>query len=30
MEVWNIGVEACEGVLVGEEADIREFPAEDC
>ena len=30
MEIWNVGVEAGEGVLVGKEAGVGEFPAEDC
>ncbi len=30
MKVRKIGVKACEGVLVGKEARVGEFPAKDC
>ncbi len=29
MDIWNIAVEAGLGVIVSEEADVLEFPAED-
>lgn len=30
VKVGNVGIEACEGVLVGEEANIWKFPPKDC